>query len=99
MPKTKEDLVKKREMVQLWAKESNGMMGRSPDYMNTTLMTLAFSAYKLEGEENCFPENIKKYYEYVRENDLSMTHTFIEPQVDRSNLYWERQKTNCRTDR
>ncbi|MFJ8261880.1 4-hydroxyphenylacetate 3-monooxygenase, oxygenase component [Rummeliibacillus sp. NPDC094406] len=90
MPKTKEDLAKKRAMVQQWARESNGMMGRSPDYMNTTLMTLAASAHLLEGEENCFPENIRKYYEYVRDNDLSLTHTFIEPQVDRSLNYWER---------
>lgn len=89
MPKTKEDLAKKRKMVQQWARESNGMMGRSPDYMNTTLMTLAASAHLLEGEENCFPENIKAYYEYVRENDLCLTHTFIEPQVDRGFQFWE----------
>lgn len=92
MPKTKEDLAKKREMVQHWARESNGMMGRSPDYMNTTLMTLAASAHLLEGEENCFPDHIKAYYEHVRENDLSLTHTFIEPQVDRSYKYWEDSK-------
>ena len=89
MPKTKEDLAKKREMVQKWARENNGMMGRSPDYMNTTLMTLAASAHLLKGKENCFPDNIEAYYEYVRENDLSLTHTFIEPQVDRSYQYWE----------
>lgn len=92
MPKTKEDLVKKREMVQHWARESNGMMGRSPDYMNTTVMTLAASAHFLKGKENCFPENIKAFYEYVRDNDLSLTHTFIEPQVDRSYKYWEESK-------
>ncbi|HWI47629.1 MAG TPA: 4-hydroxyphenylacetate 3-monooxygenase, oxygenase component [Rummeliibacillus sp.] len=92
MPKTKEDLARKRAMVQLWAKESNGMMGRSPDYMNTMLMTLAASAHLLDGVENCFPQNIRKYYEYVRENDLSLTHTFIEPQVDRSYIYWEKSK-------
>lgn len=92
MPKTKEDLARKREMVQQWARVSNGMMGRSPDYMNTTIMTLAASAHLLEGKENCFPENIKAYYEYVRENDLSLTHTFIEPQVDRSYKYWEDTK-------
>ncbi|MYL60325.1 4-hydroxyphenylacetate 3-monooxygenase, partial [Virgibacillus halodenitrificans] len=43
-PKTKEDLVKRREMIQQWALASNGMMGRSPDYMNTVLMALASSA-------------------------------------------------------
>ena len=42
-PKTKEDLVKRREMIQHWAKSNNGMMGRSPDYMNTVLMAFASS--------------------------------------------------------
>lgn len=89
MPKTKADLLKKRLMVQLWAKVSNGMMGRSPDYMNTVLMTLASSSHLLEGKKNGFPNHIKAYYEYVRENDLTLTHTFVEPQVDRSQFYWE----------
>lgn len=92
MPKTKADLMKKRLMVQQWAKVSNGMMGRSPDYMNTVLMTLASSSYLLEGKEKGFPDHIKAYYEYVRENDLTLTHTFVEPQVDRSQFYWEDSK-------
>ncbi|WP_338656195.1 4-hydroxyphenylacetate 3-monooxygenase, oxygenase component [Sporosarcina sp. FSL K6-1540] len=88
-PKSKEDLVKRRAMVQQWAKSNNGMMGRSPDYMNTVLMALASSVGLLEGKENCFPENILAFYEYARENDLSMTHTFIDPQVNRGQFYFE----------
>ncbi|MEK5070936.1 4-hydroxyphenylacetate 3-monooxygenase, oxygenase component [Sporosarcina sp. FSL K6-1508] len=88
-PKTKEDLAKRRAMVQQWAKSNNGMMGRSPDYMNTVLMALASSAGFLNGKENCFPSNIVAYYEYARENDLSMTHTFIDPQVNRARFYFE----------
>lgn len=86
MPRSKEDLAKRREAIQLLARESNGMMGRSPDYMNTALMAMASSAHLLEGKDHCFPENLQKYYEYVRDNDLSMTHTFIEPQVDRGSV-------------
>ncbi|WP_404454756.1 4-hydroxyphenylacetate 3-monooxygenase, oxygenase component [Virgibacillus necropolis] len=88
-PKTREDLVKRRIMVQHWAKSNNGMMGRSPDYMNTVLMAFASSIDFLKGKENCFPENITKFYEYARENDLSMTHTFIDPQVNRAQFYFE----------
>ncbi|MYL46487.1 4-hydroxyphenylacetate 3-monooxygenase, oxygenase component [Virgibacillus halodenitrificans] len=88
-PKTREDLVKRREMIQQWALASNGMMGRSPDYMNTVLMALASSAGFLEGKENCYPENLVKFYEYARENDISMTHTFINPQVNRETFYVE----------
>lgn len=86
-PKTKEDLAKKRAMVQQWSKSNNGLMGRSPDYMNTVLMALASSADLLKGKENCFPEKLVSFYEYMREHDLSMTHTFIGPQVNRSQYY------------
>lgn len=88
-PKTKADVVKRRTMIEQWARSSNGMMGRSPDYMNTVIMALAASAHLLEGKENCFPENIRAYYDYACENDLSMTHTFIEPQVNRAQFYIE----------
>ena len=89
-PKTKEDLVARREMVQHWAKSNNGLMGRSPDYMNTVLMALASSVHLLQDQKNCFPDNLLSFYEYARENDISMTHTFIEPQVNRTQLYVER---------
>ncbi|WP_430790650.1 4-hydroxyphenylacetate 3-monooxygenase, oxygenase component [Virgibacillus flavescens] len=88
-PKTQNDLAKRRKMIQYWAKASNGMMGRSPDYMNSVIMAIASSVGLLKGKENCFPENITTFYEYARENDLSMTHTFIDPQVNRAQFYFE----------
>ncbi|MGG3562139.1 4-hydroxyphenylacetate 3-monooxygenase, oxygenase component [Neobacillus rhizosphaerae] len=84
-PKTKEDLKKRREMIEIWARHTNGLMGRSPDYMNTILMSFASSsAALLKGKENCFPENILAVYEKAKENDLCFTHTFITPQTNRS---------------
>ncbi|MFJ7936434.1 4-hydroxyphenylacetate 3-monooxygenase, oxygenase component [Sporosarcina sp. NPDC096371] len=90
-PTTIGDLVNRRTMVQQWALLNNGMMGRSPDYMNTVLMALASSVDLLEGKENCFPENVLAFYEYARENDLSLTHTFIDPQVNRAQFYFEEE--------
>lgn len=88
-PKTKEDLAKRRNMIQEWAKTSAGMLGRSPDYLNTIVMALASSAKLLEGKENCYPENLIAFYEKARDEDLSFTHTFINPQINRSQLYFE----------
>ncbi|GAE94347.1 4-hydroxyphenylacetate 3-monooxygenase [Gracilibacillus boraciitolerans JCM 21714] len=88
-PTTKEDLAKRREMIQQWARLSGGMLGRSPDYMNTILMTFASSASLLEGKDNCFPQHLIDFYNKAREEDLSFTHTFISPQVNRSLLYFE----------
>jgi 4-hydroxyphenylacetate 3-monooxygenase len=86
-PKTKEDLKRRRKMMEHWAKTTHGMMGRSPDYMNTVVMSIASSASLLNGRENCFPENMQSLYERAMEHDLSFTHTFITPQVNRSQLY------------
>lgn len=88
-PLTKEDLVKRRHAAREWALSTHGFMGRSPDYMNTTLMALASAAEFLKGKPNCFPEHLLNFYEHARENDLTMTHTFIEPQVNRHKLYYE----------
>lgn len=85
-PKTKEDVKRRRKMMEYWAKHTHGMMGRSPDYMNTVIMSFASSASILDGRENCFPENIQSLYERAMENDLSFTHTFITPQVNRSQV-------------
>lgn len=84
-----EDLVKRRNATRQWALSNNGLMGRSPDYMNTTLMSLASAAEYLKDKPNCFPQHLLKFYEYARENDLTMTHTFIEPQVNRRKFYYE----------
>lgn len=88
-PKTKEDLKKRRIMIEHWARHTGGIIGRSPDYLNSVLMSFASSVSLLEGKENCFPENLQAFFESVRENDLSLTHTFIAPQVNRSQFYIE----------
>ena len=88
-PKTKEDLQKRRKMIEHWARHTNGILGRSPDYLNSVLMSFASSKSLLEGEENCFPENLQAFFELARENDLTLTHTFVSPQVNRSQFYIE----------
>lgn len=88
-PKTKEDIIKRRKMIEIWARHTHGMMGRSPDYMNSVVMSFASSAALLDGRENCFPENIRTLYKRAKEHDLSFTHTFVTPQVNRSQLFFE----------
>lgn len=80
-PRTGDDLLKRRRMIKKWADFSVGMLGRTPDYLNSALMAMA-SASDFFGNE--MSERIVKYYEYVRENDLLLTHTLINPQVNRS---------------
>ncbi|MCA0984574.1 4-hydroxyphenylacetate 3-monooxygenase, oxygenase component [Halobacillus yeomjeoni] len=97
IPKSTADLVKRRSMIQEWARHSGGLMGRSPDYMNTVLASFAASVDVLEGEENCYPDRLLRFYESAREKDWSFTHTFINPQSNRSKLaFLEEDVTNAR---
>lgn len=97
IPRTKGDLERRRRMIQLWARHSGGVMGRSPDYMNTVLAAFAASVDVLDGEDHCYSDRLLKFYEYARENDLSFTHTFVNPQSNRSKLaFLEEDVTNAR---
>ncbi|MBM7619868.1 4-hydroxyphenylacetate 3-monooxygenase [Bacillus tianshenii] len=88
-PVKKEDLEKRRKMIQVWAKASFGMMGRSPDYKNTNIMALAAASDILAEQGPQFPKNLLRFYETARRKDLSFTHTFIAPQVNRSSMHYE----------
>jgi aromatic ring hydroxylase len=44
IPRTHADLVKRRAAMKIWADATFGMVGRSPDYLNTVLMTWAEGA-------------------------------------------------------
>jgi 4-hydroxyphenylacetate 3-monooxygenase len=83
-PASVEDLVRRREMMQVWARWSNGMLGRTGDYLNVSLMALAGAADWFAQADPRFGDNVRAYYEYVRENDLLLTHTLIMPQANRS---------------
>jgi len=88
-PKSIEDLSKRRNMIQTWAKDTSGMMGRTPDYMNTALMTLAAASSILKEQDAFYAKNLIQFFETAREQDLSFTHSFINPQVNRSSAYQE----------
>jgi 4-hydroxyphenylacetate 3-monooxygenase len=90
-PRSKEDLEKRRLTTQQWAKTSGGMMGRSPDYINTALMSLATAWDAFQDKENR-GKNLRKLYEDARENDITFSHTFVSPQGNRSLSYFEESK-------
>jgi 4-hydroxyphenylacetate 3-monooxygenase len=83
-PRSYEDLVRRREMMHVWARWSNGMLGRTGDYLNSALMAMAGAAEWFAQGDPRFAENVRSYYEFVREHDLLLTHTLIMPQANRA---------------
>ena len=86
MPRTIEDLERRRGMMTRWARVSCGMMGRSPDFLNVALMSMAAAADYCGHNRADFKDNVVNYYEYVRENDLTLTHTLVNLQRNRAPL-------------
>jgi 4-hydroxyphenylacetate 3-monooxygenase len=84
VPRTAEDLVKRREAFKVWADDSLGTLGRTGDYLNSCLMALSEAGPWFAQADPAFADNVKRYYEMVREQDLLTTHTLIPPQANRS---------------
>ena len=84
IPRTIHDLVKRRQSMKVWADATFGMVGRSPDYLNTVLMTFAEGADFSAGAERCSPTMSGTTTRYCRDRDLFLTHAIVNPQTDRS---------------
>ncbi|MFZ0019044.1 MAG: 4-hydroxyphenylacetate 3-monooxygenase, oxygenase component [Acetobacteraceae bacterium] len=85
-PRTREELEARRVMMLNWARSTCGMMGRSPDFMNVTLAAWGAAAdYFARGNGRPeFAANVRRYYEYIRENDIVLTHSLINLQRSRN---------------
>ena len=78
------DLERRRRMMYRWARSHAGMMGRTPDYLNVSLVAMAGAARYFAEDRPQFGDNVRSYYELVREKDLCLTHTLVNPQRTRS---------------
>lgn len=83
-PRSHADLVARREAFTLWSEATLGLMGRSPDFLNTTVMAFADEPGVFGRLGQRYADNVQHYYEYVRDRDLFLTHALITPQTDRS---------------
>ena len=85
-PNSIEDLERRRRMMYRWAVASAGMMGRSPDFLNVTVMAMAGASSYFGQNRPEFAGNIQRYYEFIREEDLVLTHSLLNPQRRRPNF-------------
>ncbi|HXA93492.1 MAG TPA: 4-hydroxyphenylacetate 3-monooxygenase, oxygenase component [Steroidobacteraceae bacterium] len=84
MPRTHEELASISRAMKVWEDYTHGMMGRVPDYISRAMTGYAAGAPFLAEADPRFGANAIRYYEYLRENDLCLTHTLIPPQANRA---------------
>jgi 4-hydroxyphenylacetate 3-monooxygenase oxygenase component len=70
--------------MKVWADASFGLLGRSPDFLNTALMAWTENADFFGQRGAQFADNVRTYYRYCRERDIFQTHAIVNPQTDRS---------------
>ncbi len=75
-PRSKADLHKKASAYAAWARVSCGMMGRSPDYMNTCIASLYSARHRLNQIDPKLARRAESAYYNARDKDLCLTHTF-----------------------
>ncbi|MGH2893064.1 MAG: 4-hydroxyphenylacetate 3-hydroxylase family protein [Solirubrobacteraceae bacterium] len=85
IPRTTEDLIRRRRAFELVAALSGGTMGRTPDYLNVTFACFAgrSDVWARRGNEQG-AASLSAYQGYMRDQDLSTTHALMNPQVDRA---------------
>ena len=84
IPRTIQDLERRRVMMLNWARSTCGMMGRSPDFMNVHFAAWAGAADYFGDGKKEYGENMRRYHEYISENDLVLTHSLINLQRSRT---------------
>ena len=96
LPRSREDLQKKRRNSEIWNEQCWGQLGRGPDMLAPYIITLYDAHETLSAVQHprCdFGENVVSYYHYCLENDLFLTHALGDPQVDRSQQPQNDQRT------
>ena len=83
-PRSKADLEARRGAIGVWMRATQGMFGRSPDFMNVFVSSIGSAAsFFAEGGAE-YGSNVRRFCDDVRERDLVLTHVLVNPQVDRS---------------
>jgi aromatic ring hydroxylase len=78
-PRSIEELVRRRKMTEFLARRNGGVMGRTPEFMATVLVGLHDVRHILAEEEPEFATRVVRYFEYCREKNLCLTHSFSDP--------------------
>ena len=84
VPRTIEDLLLRRKMMTNWAWVGCGMMARTPDFMNVSIAGWAGAAEYFGQNRPEFADNVRRYFEHIRENDVTLTHTLVNLQPRRA---------------
>jgi 4-hydroxyphenylacetate 3-monooxygenase len=83
VPQDREDLARRRRLLEFSTDRTLGVFGRPPDYGPTLAMGFLAAMHLIEETEPEAPEKIKNFIRFGRENNLLSTDLIADAQADR----------------
>lgn len=83
VPYSPDDLKKRREAFESWARATHGMMSRLSEYARSLVTGWYASRQAFRRFDPQFPDKISRYYETARDEDRIVTTAILDPQIDR----------------
>jgi len=84
IPRSAEDLGRRRAVHRFWAEGSYGLMGRTPDHVASVLTAFAGWRQLFDRADRRFGDNVVRFYEKARDEDLYVAYAIVPPQIDRA---------------
>ena len=84
IPKNKEDLARRRRLLEFTTERTLGVFGRPPDYGPTLAIGVLAATHKIEKKEPEGPKKIADFIKFGRENNLLSTDLIADAQADRT---------------
>ena len=84
VPRSVADLRRRRLAIEAWSELSYGYLGRSPDHVASFFAGFSGSLETFAKAGDRYADNVQRFYERARDEDLYVTYTIIHPQIDRS---------------
>jgi 4-hydroxyphenylacetate 3-monooxygenase len=92
IPRSRDDLRLRRAASRLWADATYGFMGRTPDHVGSFFTGFAARPSVFARDRQPFADNVVRFYERVRDEQLYVAYTIIRPQLDRSKSAHEQEE-------
>jgi 4-hydroxyphenylacetate 3-monooxygenase len=84
IPRSKEDLARRREALTRSANATFGLLGRGPDHVASFFTGFAAHPEVFARANPRFGENVVRFHKKMRDENLFVAYTIIPPQIDRS---------------
>jgi 4-hydroxyphenylacetate 3-monooxygenase len=84
IPRSHEDLRAKRVAAEMWASQTFGLMGRTPDHVGNFFAGYAAKPQFFARGGQQFADNVVNFYRHIRDNHKYVAYAIVPPQVDRS---------------